>query len=185
MVTKVSQCRRRHMTVSNDRCSRQKVKGLFQWRRAEGSGNYSNHQPMCACHPMCSTRLYSRVKIADSRSGKGEPSDKVCEVVEALVSFISFGIILVSLCSRYEKREKVTDRRKQNADTALKSIYTYGTFLQTSLCLFSFNKTYHIKYRTVDVLQRYYHTMRFWYCYIPIRNHTHCSDDCYLIIIFM
>lgn len=29
------------------------------------------------------------MKMADSRSVKGEPSDKVCEVVEALVSFIS------------------------------------------------------------------------------------------------
>lgn len=27
--------------------------------------------------------------MAHSRSGKGEPSDKVCEVVEALASFIS------------------------------------------------------------------------------------------------
>lgn len=27
--------------------------------------------------------------MADSGSGKGEPSDKVCEVVEALTSFIS------------------------------------------------------------------------------------------------
>lgn len=67
---------------------------------------YSAHHPLCPSHLYISN---SRVNVADAAYGKGEPSDRVCEIAEAPV-------ISKSDVSSY--REKGEEKKRQHADSA-------------------------------------------------------------------
>lgn len=143
--------------------------------------------PLRAHHPLCFPCLYRsswRAKVVVTANDKWELKYKVCETADAPSSLrLDKWKHLGFPGTRNERGEKVTDRRKttfwfcQNiTNTHLRHILKHSkfgcclingkcTFSQVFICLF-----YRSKYRAVDVLQRHYCTVKFWYCYI-FRQH--------------